>query len=522
MTATISALTYRYPSSTAPALDDINLSFEPGRLTLVCGPSAGGKSTLLRSLNGLVPQFYGGVYSGTVTVAGFDAAVTTARRMATVTGMVFQDPEAQAIAASVEEEIAFGMEQQGVPRDEMLRRCDYLLDLMGIQHLRNRSLSSLSGGERQRVAIASVLALEPALLVLDEPTSQLDPAGAESVLVALEALARTGMTIAVAEHRLDRLLPHADDIVAIADGRVAATGDWALDTVPGLAPPFALLAKQLGLGTVPRTVDDARRALSGIPVRVEPCPGPPSPGDPLLHVRDLTVSYGDVTALDGVSLSLRQGEIVALVGPNGSGKSSLLRAVAGVVSPAAGEVESPGVESGAGVAARTAHAALVPQDPSFALYRDTVLDEVRESLHLRGVPVSRAGDVLERWGISGLARRDPRDLSVGQQQRAAIATMLAHAPPVWMLDEPTRGADAPAKAWLSRALRDHAASGGAAIVSTHDIESAAAFATRVVGLRDGAIEFDLPVREALGHGGPMPTRTAHVVPGAILPGEVHR
>jgi energy-coupling factor transport system ATP-binding protein len=230
--------------------------------------------------------------------------------------------------------------------------------------------------------------------------------------------------------------------------------------------------------------------------------------------------YGELAALRGVSLSLREGEVVALVGANGSGKSTLFRAIAGVVA-GTGRVELDGRPAAPRVQDRTAFAALLPQDPAMALYRETVALEIEGSLRARA-SARTTEEVLREWRLEGIAGRNPRDLSVGQQQRVATAAMLAHEPRVWLLDEPTRGADEAAKTWLAERLHTHAESGGAAIVASHDVESAARWATRVVGLAEGRVAFDLPVRAAFGQDGPLPTQTARLVAGAILPEEVER
>jgi energy-coupling factor transport system ATP-binding protein len=522
MISSLSHLTYTYPTALCPALEDVSTETAEGSLTLLAGPSAGGKSTLLRVFNGLVPQFHGGVLAGSATVCGLDPARTPARRMATVAGMVFQEPEAQAIADTVEDELAFGMEQQGIARDEMVRRIAHLVDAFALGHLRHRRLATLSGGERQRVAIAAVLAMQPRLLLLDEPTSQLDHEGAEAVLDAIEAARRRyGVTTLIAEHRLARLLPVADTVFAVADGRV--TANTPRESAPCLpsVPPVVELGLRLGLSPLPLSIEEACSHLSRLragPPRAQL----PAPGDELLRVDDLAVHFGAVCALDHVSLSLAEGELVALVGPNGSGKTTLLRAITGLATAAAGSVSFRRAVAPSSVAERARHAGLLPQDPAYVFFRDAVTAEIRDSLRARGLPdgTLAVDAVLDRWQIAHLAERNPRDVSVGQQQLIALAAMLAHRPPVWLLDEPTRGADGPAKAALAGRLRLHAASGGAAIVATHDIETAARFATRVVRLDHGSIQFDLPAQQAFGSGGPLPTDIARLVPGAVVPADV--
>lgn len=536
MTIAFDHLVYRYPSAAAPALTTDALEVADGEFCLVAGPSAGGKSTLLRTVNGLIPQFHGGTISGSVRVRGVDPVRTPAREMARLAGMVFQEPEAQGVTDIVEEEIAFAMEQHGIEPGEMRRRLDSLLESLGIEHLRKRRLVTLSGGERQRVAIASVLALEPSILLLDEPTSQLDPDGAAAVLCAVQALHRArGLTVLIAEHRLERLLPVADSVLEVSSGhtRLMTPRDAAgqLAAVPAVCE----LARRFGSRPIPLTVAEARAMLPhDLKARAgDSC----APGDMMLRLDGVTVSYGVFTALRQATFEVRQGEIIALVGPNGSGKSTLFRAIAGLNELAGGTIgfgearphppaPSPGVREKGGpptsVQERTAFAALVPQDPALALYHDTVRQEVADTLRHRRLPPERTGYAMDVWGIAGLAEMNPRDLSVGQQQRVAIAAMLPYEPPVWLLDEPTRGADADARAWLAARLRVHASGGGAAIVATHDIESAAAYATRVIALESGEIRFDLPARDAFGSDGPMATQTALLVRGAITPFEVVR
>jgi energy-coupling factor transport system ATP-binding protein len=523
--ASLSGVTYTYPGATTPALRDVSLEIPKGAFVLVAGPSAGGKSTLLRLFNGLVPQFHGGRLTGSLDVGGLDPSRTPARRMALIAGMVFQEPEAQAVTDTVEDEVAFGMEQHGVAPAEMASRMDRLLAELGIEHLRFRRLSTLSGGERQRVAIAAVLALEPRMLVLDEPTSQLDPAGAEAVIAALQRLNRDrGLTVAVAEHRLERLLPVADLVVEVRDGNVAVMTPREAASRLAFVPAVTALGARLGLDPLPLTVAEARPLLP-LDLRPTPAAAAPQPGVELLAATGVTVAYGEKLALREATLSLRAGEIVALVGPNGSGKTTLFRALAGLVKPAFGTVTTNGAPAPDSVQQRTAFAGLVPQDPAIALYHESVRDEVLETIRNRSTiqnPKSKIQNLLDSWGVSHLASANPRDISVGQQQRVAIAAMLVHEPPVWLLDEPTRGADGASKAWLAARLREHARGGGAAIVATHDIESAARFATRVIALKDGLIGFDLPAYEAFGHDGPMPTQVAQLVPGALTPGEVSR
>lgn len=520
MIAQWEGVSYRYPGASSDALRDVSLALDEGALVLLVGPSGGGKSTLLRTLNGLVPRFYGGVLRGQVRVCGLDPVRTPTRTMATRVGMVFQEPEAQAIAETVEEEVAFGLELHGLPVPEVRRRVDRALEMLGVAGLKGRRLATLSGGERQRVALAAVLALEPQLLLLDEPTSQLDPDGAERFVCAVVDLhRRLGLTVVVAEHRRDRLQPLAHTVVHVADGRARALDPRDAGRLPG-APAVCRLGFRLGLEPLPLTAGEARAALDGRRPRVVPLLALPTPGDELLRAEGLVVRFGEVVALDGVGVTLREGEVLALLGANGAGKSTLLRTLVGVVHPQAGGVWFRGRPAPSRVQERTRFAALLPQDPAFVLSRPTLGEELRASLRARGLPPTLVGAVAERWRVGGLLPRHPYDASVGQQQRAALAVMLAHEPPIWLLDEPTRGADADTKEWLAAVLRSHAAAGGAAIVATHDVEFAARCASRVLALASGRVDYEGGAREAFGPRGPFPTPVARVVPGALLPEEV--
>jgi energy-coupling factor transporter ATP-binding protein EcfA2 len=448
-TARIGALSYSYPGATKPSLRSIDLELGPG-LTVVAGGSGGGKSTLLRLLDGLVPQFHGGRISGSAAVAGLDPLRTPIPRLAQRVGLVFQDVETQSVYGTVEREIAFGLENAAMPRPEMHDRVDEALAGLSIEHLRGRRLATLSGGERQRVQLAAVLAMRPQVVALDEPTSQLDPEGAAAVLAECVRLAATGRAIVVAEHRLELLVPAADRLLLVEDGRVADTTRDALRGPVSVKPARSFASTGLAW--------EASGVVAG------PVAGP-----------------GAEPVLRDISLAGCPGEVVAVLGPNGSGKTTLLRTLAGLLAPMAGTVRRP--------AGRTAY---LPQNPGALLHLPTVREEVALTLRRTGSDEDPR-TMLAAFGLEGLAGRYPRDLSSGERQRAALAATLAGSPTLVLLDEPTRGMDSAARRSLATAVAALAAAGCAVVLATHDRDLAAELADRSIEMVDGrAIELTAP------------------------------
>ena len=438
--ARLDGVSYWYPNQAEPSLRAVYLDIEPG-LTLVAGESGGGKSTLLRLFDGLVPQFHGGRVSGRADVAGLDPFRTPIPQLAQRAGLVFQDVETQSVYGSVEREIAFGLENLGVARAEMHDRVDEAMAALGIEGLRGRRLATLSGGERQRVQLAAVLVLRPQLVALDEPTSQLDPEGAAAVLAACRALAAEGRAVVVAEHRLATLSAAADRVLTVDGGRVG-------EAIARPLPP-------------PRASRSGRSSAFGESAweLLDVAAGPAGPaGGPVLA---------------GVSLAGGRGEVVALLGPNGSGKTTLLRTLAGLLAPLAGTVRRP--------SGRTAY---LPQNPGALLHLPTVRAEVALTLRRTGSAESPEA-MLSTFGLDRLADRYPRDLSSGERQRAALAATIAGSPTLVLLDEPTRGMDAAARRSLAAAVRGLTDRGSAVVLATHDTDLAAELADRTIELRGG-------------------------------------
>lgn len=507
-------LGYRYPETESPVLQDLTLDIRDGEFLLVVGPSGAGKSTLLRCLNGLVPHFYGGTLAGEVRVAGRDPVGLGPKGMADMVGFVLQDPEAQFVVDKVEDELAFAMENQGLEPLVMRKRIEEVVDQLNIAHLRNRSVNTLSGGERQRVAIAAVMTLQPQVLVLDEPTSQLDPQAAEEVLDALVKLNQDlGLTVVLSEHRLERVVQYVDRILYLPGGGQPAILDKprAVLRQVDLTPPLITLAKALDWSPLPLTIKQGRRFARqlSMPETHSPIPDPQYPvsgtQSPIsISVRSLGFSYNGHPALQGISLEICQGQFVALMGRNGSGKTTLLKQLVGLLKPDQGQVQI--IPPGSRPSLDTRRSAVediiqvvgyVPQNPNALLFGDTVRAELDFTRRGHGMPPGDDDVLLDTLGLSAYADRYPRDLSVGERQRVALASILVGEPQVLLLDEPTRGLDYEQKAALTGFLQGQKDQGRTIVMATHDVELVARCADRVVLLGDGQVVVDGPVRQVM-------------------------
>jgi energy-coupling factor transport system ATP-binding protein len=501
-------VTVTYADAPHPVLRDVCLRIDEGELALVVGRTGVGKSTLLGAVNGLVPHFTGGTLAGAVTVDGRGTRTHRPRDLADVVGVVGQDPLSGFVTDTVEEELAYCMEQLAVAPDVMRKRVEEILDVLGIAELRDRPLHQLSGGQQQRVAIGSVLTSHPRILVLDEPTSALDPQAAEEVLAAVTRLVHDlGVTVVLAEHRLERVVQYADRVIEVmADGMVTTGPPAVMLRSTQVAPPVIELGRLARWDPLPLSVRDARR-LAG-PLREKLGSGaPPSPsrsvprhrGGTALRARNIVVRYGPTIAVRGVDLSLAQGEVTALMGRNGSGKSSLLWALQGSGPRQSGTVDVDGVDPKSLPAAKARGVVgLVPQTPADLLYLDTVADECAQADRESGDGVTvSAGELLEQLA-PGLPRdMHPRDLSEGQRLSLVLAVQLSATPSVVLLDEPTRGLDYATKRAFGAIIDRLVAEGRSVVVSTHDVEFVAAVADRVVVMAAGDIVADGPAPEVM-------------------------
>jgi energy-coupling factor transport system ATP-binding protein len=539
----IESLGYSYPHASQPALVGVSLTLVPGEFALLAGRSACGKSTLLRAACGLVPHFHGGEIEGTVTVAGLDAMAGGPGELAAAVGYVAQDPETQVVSTTVAAEIELPLEMRGDPQASRARAVEEVALALAIPHLLPRTVDTLSGGELQRVALAAALVTRPQLVLLDEPTSQLDPVAGDELIWLLRRLNEEwGVTILLAEHRLERCLAAADRVIAMDAGAVAFDGDprdflsWAQNADPALETPSARLFSLVGIEPLPVGVRDARRTLAtaegegrggGPPPLSTFSPGAgrlsprysgekvqavrrgsASPPTAAAEIRDLWVelTIGDTPrdVLRGIEMHVECGERVALMGRNGAGKSTLLRTLAELQEPVRGKLAVPG-----GIA-------LLMQNPSDYLVHERVGDEL---------PGEQGLQALRVVGLEHAIDTDPRDLSGGERQRLALAIALAGRmegeamPGLVALDEPTRGMDRAWRAELEELIGGLAERGAGVIVATHDVEFAACFAERVVLLGDGVVIVDGPAAEILSGGWYFATEVARVLdlPGVITP-----
>jgi energy-coupling factor transport system ATP-binding protein len=512
-------VTYTYPGGSAPALVDVTLEIPAGQLVVVAGSSGSGKSTLLRTISGLVPHFHGGTFAGRAVVGGLDTRRHGPGELAAVAGTLFQDPETQVVMGTVRAELGFGLENRGLAPAAVARGVEEAALALGIEPLLDRSTAELSGGELQRVALGGALAGAPAVVVLDEPTSQLDPvAGDELIGLLRRENEDSDATIVLAEHRLERCLSVADRVIAIVGGRIACDAappeflEWAAREAPRLQTPGAALLSSLGLAPAPgvRRARAALRERGLLPERggsPEPDGGgassaPPAPARRRRRGASAALEFDRVwhelrdgpALLRGVSLAIAPGERVALMGANGAGKSTLLRHAAGLLAPTRGSVRAGG------------RVALLLQHPGDYLIHETVAEEAGAS-------------ALDAVGLGGpaFAGRHPRDLSGGERQRLALAVVLdggedrAAAPAVVCLDEPTRGMDRDHRHELTALLRGL---GCAVLVATHDPEFASAFAERVVLLAGGDVIADADAPAVLAGGSYFATETARILGGA--------
>lgn len=522
-------VSFTYPGQVEPVLQNVNFSISKGSFTLVTGRSGAGKSTLLRCINGLVPHFSGGSIGGQIKVQGLDPVTMGPQVMSEVVGFVFQDIESQFVVGRVEDEIAFSLENAGVPLAEMKQRIEAVVGQLGIGHLRDRKVETLSGGEAQIAAIACAMALSPEVLVLDEPTSQLDPAAAERLLqLMLKLNQENGVTIVLAEHRLERIFPYATAMLYVdgqPGGVISGSPADVMAQVP-LCPPVISLARKLRWQPVPLTVEEAKPLARLMDWPAKEVPAHEAIDEQaFLEVLHLKVHHGRKEILKDISLTLHQGEITVLMGANGSGKTTLLRTIMGIKQPESGQIVLRGQSTEKmTVAQRARQMAYLPQDPNAMLFADRVQDELLVTLrnHRMDVDQEKMSGLLERLGLLHKANAYPRDLSTGERQRTALGAVTITHPGGLLLDEPTRGMDYASKRTLGELLKGWRNDGMSILLVTHDVEFAAQCADRVVVLGDGIILQSGEARTLLSTVPGLMTQISQLFPGKnwIVPEDI--
>ena len=533
-------VSYLYPGSALPALKEINLEIQPGEFLGVIGPTGAGKSTLCQLLNGSVPQFYGGRFFGQAEVAGLDTVRHPISELARQVGLVFEDPEMQLVAPSVENEIAFALENLSVPRAEIKKRIKEVLDTVRLSGLEKRHPQELSGGQKQRLAIAAALAMRPSLLVLDEPTSQLDPLGVKQIFSTLHKLNRQlGITILLTGHDAEEMAAYTDRIALLAAGELVAEGTpqeiySRVDFLSAqqLRPPQVTrtfqLARQRGVAIpqLPTRLAVGKRLLHTLPTN---CPAkekesadkPDHFGPELLAIKNLTYSYAQQpAALRDISLKIRKGEYVLLVGQNGAGKSTLVKHFLKLLTPKSGSVTISGTDTEQLETSELAQRiGYVGQNPDNQLFTASVEAEVAFALQNLGYTEAEVEERvkvnLRQLGLWERREAHPLSLPKGDRARLVIAAMLALEPEIIILDEPTTGQDYRGAKYILELSRKLHQQGKTIIVITHHLYLMPEYAERVIVMGKGTILLDAPLRQAY-HAQELLHRTYLTPPQAVL------
>jgi energy-coupling factor transport system ATP-binding protein len=487
----VDEITFQYRARPEPALRDVSFKLEQGELLLVAGTSGCGKTTLIRCINGLVPRSYKGKLIGRVLLHGRDTTEMPLSRVSQMVGTVLQDPERQILGAHVFTEVAFGLENLALPREEIRGRVDETLDYLGISHLRDRETFYLSGGEKQKVSLAGVLAMRPDILLLDEPLASLDPASAQEAMQLFRRLADEGISILLVEHRVEDVLSiHPDRVLFMMDGRITYSGP-----TDGLAEIVDYRQVKLPAPAV------IQKASNVVPPVFRPAIKPDGQ-KPLVRFDNVSFAYdGGPEVIRDVELSIRQGDITALLGPNGAGKTTLIKHAIGLLKPKKGSVLVEDQDTRALSVAEIAHTlGYVFQSPSHMLYAPTVREELAFGPHNLGYSkeliTKGVEEAIDSLNIRGLEDYPPLSLSFGQQKRVSIGAILAMRSSILVMDEPTAGQDY----WNYMAFMDsilQTPGFSAVLFITHDIDLAICYANRIILMHDGQIAGDGPPSEVL-------------------------
>jgi energy-coupling factor transporter ATP-binding protein EcfA2 len=511
-------VTFYYEGSNIPALKDINLSIKQGEIVLVTGPAGSGKTTLCSCINGLVPHFHEGNLQGNVLVRSYNTKKARIGGLASLVGMVFQDPESQLVTSSVADEVAFGPENFGVERDEINKRVKAALEATRLGGYEEREPYNLSGGEQQACVIASVYALQPDIYVMDEPLANLDPSGRAQVLrLIIEVAKKRGKTLVIVEHALEEVIPLVDRIVVMYQGEIIRDGTveeaLSLGDIPQVftRPPIVRLSEKF-LNTVqPLTPEDFYKKLSNkyqlgtiqANSPIDHAPLLAIDRKPIIEVKNVSYSYTQSKeALRNISLTIGEGELVAILGRNGSGKTTLVRHLIGLIKP----VENKIFVNGKDVALTPTHelaqdVGFCFQNPNHQIVTFKVRDEVIFGLRAHKVPLSeyeeRIHEALKIVDMLDYIDAEVFDLGKGQKQRLALASVLALKPRILVIDEPTTGQDPQMAEGIFNIIKNLNAMGTTVLMITHQMEYAATYAQRAIVLRSGEITFDGPINELI-------------------------
>ena len=519
--ASLENVSYQYPRSPTPVLSEINLSIKKGEFFGLIGPTGAGKTTLCCALNGIVPQFYGGRFFGKISIVGLDTLEHPISILAKHVGEVFEDPETQLIATSVENEIAFELENLKIPREEIMLRIPRVLEMVRLEGTEKKHPAELSGGQKQRLAIAAALAAQPDLLILDEPTSQLDPVGAQEVFSTVYELNKElGMTILMSSHAAEEMAEFANRVGILSHGSLISVGtpDEIYANIPlllenSLRVPqvastyYSIRQNKIPIPRIPVRLDEGKIELKRVFEEAKLCPPPEfqklkqKEGEPLIHVKDLEHVYPDGTkALHGISLDIRKGEYVLIIGQNGAGKSTLVKHFLNLLKPTSGIVCINGEDSKKlTVSGLASHIGYIAQNPDNQIFNMTVWDEVSFALknlkYSKEEIQSRTEENLKAMGLYEDREKHPLSLPKGDRARVVIAAILAMQPDTVIFDEPTTGQDYKGSQYILEISRKLHELGKTVIVITHHLYLMPDYAERVVVMGKGTIMIDGPIRE---------------------------
>ncbi len=520
---TVTDLSYRYRGEKRSALEGVNLSVSRGEFLVIMGASEAGKSTLAACMNGLIPHFHKGRMKGDVVVLGRNTREHKVAQMAEVVGLVFQDFEAQLFSTNVELEVAFGPENFALEWEEIKRRIDESLAYVGLEDFRQRSPSTLSGGQKQKLAIASVLAMHPQVLVMDEPTTDLDPISKLGIFQITNQLRkRNDITLIVVEHETEEVL-HADRVALIQNGKLVQIGDTRsilqqvdlLDSLGVMPLGIPRFFKAMGYKELPLTPEEGIQAFQAAGWQIneeayqqlvaEDQAVLAAHNEPIIQCRGLKHTYPNgVEALQGIDMDIMAGEMVAIVGQNGSGKTTLAKHFNALLLPTEGEVLVHGQPTRKqGVFKIGQKIGYVFQNPDHQIFSDTVFDEVAFSPRLRKLPEDeikqRVSEALAAVGLAGMEKEDPFTLTKSGRQRVAVASVLAAQPEVLILDEPTTGLDYAEQRGLMDMVKQLNEQGSTIIFVTHHMWVVAEYAQKVYVIKDGKVFLQGSTREVFAH-----------------------